>query len=88
MLQAQQSIDHLWCEDNRIAGETWLKLVWAHTALELNDRVLDHNLMDSGVKTYVARSDIEAKGIKTDIGLLDYGVVMDVIFDLNRVVCW
>lgn len=44
--------------------------------------------MDSGVKTYVARSDIEAKGIKTDIGLLDYGVVMDVIFDLNRVVCW
>jgi len=51
-------------------------------------RGLDHNLVDSGIKTYAARSDIEAMGIKTDIVLLDCGEVVDMIFDSNRVVCW
>jgi len=43
--------------------------------------------VDSGIKTYAARSDIGTRGIKTDIVLLDYGEVVDMIFDSNRIIC-
>jgi len=56
--------------------------------LLIHDGVLDHNLVDPGITTYAARADIEARGMRTDIVLLDYIEIVDLIFDSDRVVCW
>lgn len=56
--------------------------------LLMHDGVLDHDLVVPGITVYAARDDIEARGIKTDIVLLDYGDIVDRIFDSNRVICW
>ncbi|MCL7414069.1 MAG: hypothetical protein M8353_10735 [ANME-2 cluster archaeon] len=56
--------------------------------LLIHDGVLDHDLVVPGITIYAARADIEARGIETDIVLLDYSEIVDMIFGSNRVICW
>lgn len=56
--------------------------------LLIQDGVLGAGLVDTDVKLYASKADVEARSIGVDADLLDYGEIVDLIFGSEKVICW